>query len=92
MKKLAEKGFRTCFTSLQLIHFSDIFRLSPPQYVMRAPPVTVHVPLHTKSLCKNMACASGGANIMHPLRGGHEDFFDVSNPTLYINKRDWMNQ
>ena len=35
----------------------------PPQYVMR-PPVTEHVPLHSKSLCKNMARASGGANNM----------------------------
>ena len=51
---------------------SDLFRLCPPpppQYVMR-PPVTEHVPLHSKSLCKNMARASGGANNMRPLSWG----------------------
>ena len=31
----------------------------PPQYVM-LPPVTEHVSLHSKSLCKNIARASGG--------------------------------
>ena len=34
------------------------------------PPVTEHVPLHSKSLCKSMARASGGANNMHPLSWG----------------------
>ena len=32
-----------------------------------APPVTEYVPLHSKSLSKNMARASGGANNMRPL-------------------------
>ena len=46
----------------------------PPQYVMR-PPVTEHVSLHSKSLCKNIARASGGgggggANNMRPLSWG----------------------
>ena len=42
----------------------------PPQYVM-LPPVTEHVSLHSKSLCKNIARASGGvANNMHPLSWG----------------------
>ena len=31
----------------------------PPKYVMR-PPVTENVPLHSKSLCKNVAHAFGG--------------------------------
>ena len=31
----------------------------PPPYIMR-PQVTEHVPLHSKSLCKNMARVSGG--------------------------------
>ena len=41
-----------------LCRFSDLFRLCP-QYVM-LPPVTEHVSLHSKSLCKNIARASGG--------------------------------
>ena len=32
-----------------------------------APPVTEYVPLHSKSLSKSMARASGGANNMRPL-------------------------
>ena len=41
---------------------SDLFRFCPPppQYVMSLPPITQHVSLHSKSLCKNMARASGG--------------------------------
>ena len=39
-----------------------IFSVVPPQYVM-LPPVTEHVPLHSKSLCENMARASGGWNL-----------------------------
>ena len=46
------------------------FPFVPPQYVMR-PPVTKHVSLHSKLLCKNIARASGGSNNMRPLsRGG----------------------
>ena len=48
---------------------SDLFRLDPPKYVMR-PPVAEHGPLHSKSICKNMARASGGANNMRPLSWG----------------------
>ena len=48
---------------------NDLFRLCPPQYVMR-PPVTEHVPLHSKSLCINMARASGCAINMRPLSWG----------------------
>ena len=40
-----------------------------PQYA-KCPPVTEHVPLHSKSLCKNKARASGGAKCMRPLSGG----------------------
>ena len=48
----------------------DVFRLCPPpQYVMR-PPVTKHLPLHSKSSSKNMARAPGSANIMRPLSWG----------------------
>ena len=36
-----------------------IFSVCAPQYVM-LPPVTEHVSLHNKSLCKNIARASGG--------------------------------
>ena len=55
----------------QRLGITDQFCLCP-QYVMR-PPVTEHVPLHSKSLCENMARASGGggvANNMGPLSGG----------------------
>ena len=34
------------------------------------PPITKHVSLHGKSLCKYIARASGGANNMHPLNWG----------------------
>ena len=43
--------------------------MPPPQYFMR-PPVIEHVSLHSKSLCKNIARTSGGANNMRPLRLG----------------------
>ena len=36
-----------------------IFYVCAPQYVM-LPPVTEHVSLHSKSLCKNIVRASGG--------------------------------
>ena len=39
------------------------------QYNM-LPPVTEHVSLHSKSLRKNMARASGGANDMHTISWG----------------------
>ena len=45
------------FYSIRAINGS--FPFVTPQYDMR-PPVTEHVPLHSKSLCKNMAHASGG--------------------------------
>ena len=49
---------------------SDRFRLCPlPQYVMQ-PPVTERVPLHKKSLSKNIGHAPGDANNMHPLTWG----------------------
>ena len=43
------------------------------------PPVTEHVPLKSKSLCKNMARASGGANNMRPLSWG-EGGTNVTDP------------
>ena len=49
----------------------DFFRLCPPP-LRYAPPVTEDVPLHSESLCKNMARASGGANDKHPLILGHK--------------------
>ena len=47
----------------------DLFRLCPPP-VGYPPPVTEHVPLHSKSSRKNMARASGGPNKMYPLNWG----------------------
>ena len=55
--------------SVQGTNGKGIFSVCAPQYVMR-PPVTEHVPLHSNSLRKNMACASGGANNMRPLSWG----------------------
>ena len=43
---------------LELSKFGS-FPFLPPQYVL-LPPVTEHVSLHSKSLCKNIARASGG--------------------------------
>ena len=40
--------------------------MPPPQYVT-LPIVTASVPLHSKSVCKNMARASGAPNNIHPL-------------------------
>ena len=56
----------------------DLFRLAPTVRYAHAPPPKLnkaHVSLHSKSLCKNMACTSGGgegANNIHPLRWGHK--------------------
>ena len=62
------------------------FPFVPPQYV-KLPPIREHVLLHSKSLCKDMASASGGANNMHPLSwgGGHKrkrDLFRLCPPSL----------
>ena len=46
-----------------------IFSVCTPHYVMH-PPITEHVPLHSKSLCKNMTRVSECANNMHPLSWG----------------------
>ena len=43
--------------------FSFLPSPPPPPPVRYAPPVTEHVPLHSKSLWKNMARASGGGGI-----------------------------
>ena len=45
-----------------LMVFGSFSFVPPPQYVMR-PPFKEHVSLHAKSLCKNMACASGGGGV-----------------------------
>ena len=50
-------------------HFLDLSRLCPPP-VRYAPPVLEHVPLHGKSLCKDLERASVGANNMRPLSWG----------------------
>ena len=51
---------------------SDLRRFCPPpplQYVVH-PPVREHVPLHSKSLCKNMAVRLRDANNLRPLSWG----------------------
>ena len=48
----------TTLVHLMSINRFRIFSVCAPPYVMR-PPVTEHVPLHRKSLCENMARASG---------------------------------
>ena len=40
------------------VYYAGSFPFVPPQYVMRSSG-TEHVPLHGKSLCKNMSRASG---------------------------------
>ena len=44
----------------EIIECSDLFRVCPPPQSTVCAPVTEHVPLHSKSLCKNIARASGG--------------------------------
>ena len=61
-----------------------------PQYVMHPfSPVTEDVPLHSKSLCKNIVRASGGANNMHPLSwgggGAETEMIPLYNKSLYKN-------
>ena len=56
--KMCEQFFKK--TAPQYNSNSDLFRLCPPLPVHFAPPVTDHVSLHSKSLYKNMARASGG--------------------------------
>ena len=51
-----------------VVKYLGSFPFVPPQYVMR-PPVTEHVPLHSKSLCKNHV-RLGCANNMRPLSWG----------------------
>ena len=49
----------------------DLFRLCPPPPVRYAPPsYRARMSLHSSSLCKNIARASGVANNMHPLSWG----------------------
>ena len=60
------------------------FPFVPPQYVM-LPPVTEHVSLHSKSLCKNIA-RLGVANNMHPVSWGGTNGKDpTSPPQEYVN-------
>ena len=53
-------GETTCSKSTLI---SDLFRFAPP-------PITEHVQLHSKPLCRNIAYTAGGANNIHPLRWG----------------------
>ena len=72
---LSNKVCRKYLSPIGLLFDFGFFPFVPPQFVM-LPSVTEHVPLHAKSLCKNIARASGGANNMHPLSwgggGGHK--------------------
>ena len=53
-----------------------MFPFVPPPPVRYAPPDAEHVPLHSKSSCKNMARASGGCKYYAPSKlgggGGHK--------------------
>ena len=51
------------------VYYLGSFPFVPPPSTLCAP-VKEHVPLHSKSICKNMARASGGANRMHQLSCG----------------------
>ena len=60
-KKSYPKNQKNCKNQSKIaacVQKTDLFRLCPP--VRYAPPVTEHVSLHSKSLCKNIARASGG--------------------------------
>ena len=52
---------------------NGIFSVCAPPYGKHLP-VTEHVPLHSKSLCKIIARVAGGANNLHPQSwgGGHK--------------------
>ena len=68
------------------------FPFVPPPPVRYAPPVTEHVPLLiSKSLCKNKARASGGANNIRPLSWGGggtngKDLGKDPNPVSFATK------
>ena len=67
-------------TAIEKIYFRIFSVCAPPPPPPHPPvcydaPVAEHVPLHSKSLCKNMARASGVANNMHPLSWGHKQKF-----------------
>ena len=62
-----------------------LYSLLPP--VRYAPPVTEQVSLHSKSLCKNTARASGGANNMHPQSWGHKRKRSKNNSTLFVKNK-----
>ena len=47
-----------------------MFPFVPPPPVRYAPPDAEHVPLHSKSSCKNMARASGGCKYYAPSKLG----------------------
>ena len=70
------------------------FPFVPPQYVM-LPPVTEHVSLHCKSLCKNIARASGGCKQYAPTKlgggGGGTNGKDPKNHQLKILAEDITN-
>ena len=66
---LSNKVCRKYLSPIGLLFDFGFFPFVPPQFVM-LPSVTEHVPLHAKSLCKNIARASGCANNMHPLSWG----------------------
>ena len=48
-------------------------------------PVREQVPLNSKSLYKNFARASGGANNMHPLSGGGGGGTNGKDPNQNVN-------
>ena len=64
-KKLFDK--RSILRSSVLNDWTFSVSASPLFY---RPPLTEHMPLHGKSLCKDMARASGGAKKIHPLSLG----------------------
>ena len=67
------------------IKIRDLFRLCPTQNVMRVQ-VTENVSLHSNSLCKNMARASGGANNTHSLTLGGGGGTNIKDPKWVMIK------
>ena len=77
--------FRYCSKIInypKFILFMGSLPFVPP--VRYARPVTEHVPLHSKSLCKNMERGSGGANNKILSWGGHLETIFENRETLKL--------
>ena len=81
---LSTSAFEFDSFSISITTMWGYFLFLPPPSTLCSP-VTDHVLLHSKSLRKNMARASGGPNNMHPLSGGGGGGKRKSSPCGNIN-------